>query len=144
MSVDTNNVLGIREVSHRRETLIAVIFFCVVRLPNFLALCIVASLDVASLGASVTITVVNPTFGLDAASSPTPSHRRYCRSRPVTNPVMPRRRQPHRTIAIAVPDPSPTPSHHAVTIAIPEVGATPSSRSIAGFHWRMVAVFWKM
>jgi hypothetical protein len=35
MSADTNNVSGIRGVSRRREMLIAVIFFCTVRLPNF-------------------------------------------------------------------------------------------------------------
>jgi hypothetical protein len=80
MSVDINNVSGIRGVLHRCETLIAVIFFCAVRLPNFPALCVIASLDVTSLSASIAITVINPTFGLDAAPSPTPSHRRYCRS----------------------------------------------------------------
>jgi hypothetical protein len=129
MSADTNSVSSIRGVLHRRETLIAVNFFCAVKLPNFSALYATASLDATSLGASIA--------SLDATLSPSPSSTPPSASTPC-------RCQPHRTVAIAVPDPSPTPSCRAFTIAVPEVGAAPSSQSITGFHWLMVAVFWKM
>jgi hypothetical protein len=123
-------------------------FFCAVRLPNFPALYAAASLDTASLGAprrhAVAVIVIKPTFGLDTALSPTLLHRHHRRSPTVANPIAPHRCQPRRTIAIAVPDPSPTPSRRAIAIAVPEVGAAPSSRSIAGFHWLMVAAIWKM
>jgi hypothetical protein len=93
MSADTNNVSGIRGVPCRRETLITVIFFCAIMLPNFPALYAATSLDTASL---------------DTTSSPSPS------STP-PSALTPHRRQPRRTIAIAVPDPLPTPSRRAVT-----------------------------
>jgi hypothetical protein len=124
MSADTNNISGIRGVLRRRKTLITV-FFCVTRLPNFPALYAAASLDAASV------------TSLDATSSPSPSS-----TPPSTS--MPRRRQPRHIVAITVLDPLPTPSHRAIAIAVPEVGVVPSSRSIVGFHWLMVAAFWKM
>jgi hypothetical protein len=74
-------------------------FFCVVRLPNFPALYAAASLDAASLGASVA--------SLDATPSPSPS------SAP-PSALMPCRRQLRRTVAIAIPDLSPTLSRRTI------------------------------
>jgi hypothetical protein len=144
MSVDPNSVSGIKGVTQRCETLIAMNFFCAVRLPNFPVLYVVASLDAASLGASVA--------SLDATPSPLS-----------TSPLslMPHRRQPCRTIAIVIPDPSPTPSRHAITNpvtpspspflthrqphhAMPSPFPRLEPRCQAGFHWLMVAAFWKM
>jgi hypothetical protein len=72
-------------------------FFCVVRLPNFPALYAAASLDAASLGASI--------FSLDATPSP---------SSTPPSASMPRHRQLRRTVAIAIPDLSPTLSRRAI------------------------------
>jgi hypothetical protein len=126
MSADTNNVSGIWGVPRQRETQIVVKKNCTVRLPNFPALYAAASLDTTSLSASVA--------SLDAtlSSSTPPSASMSCR------------RQPHRTVAIVVPDPSPTAMGHIIAITVPKVGATLSIQSIVGFQWLMVPAFWKM
>jgi hypothetical protein len=81
MSADTNNVSGIRGVLRRRETLIVKKFgFVASGYPIFPALYAAASLDAASLGASVA--------SLDARSSLSPS------STPPSASKL-RRRQPH-------------------------------------------------
>jgi hypothetical protein len=117
MSADTNNVSGIRGVTPLTQNPNHGEFFCcAIRLPKFPTLCAAASLntaylDATSLGASVT--------SLDATPSPSPSSNPPSAS-------MPHRRQPSRSVAIAFPDPPPTPSRHTVAIAVPKVGVASS------------------
>jgi hypothetical protein len=105
MSVDTNNVLGIRAVTHRRETLThGEILVCAVRLPNFPALYAVASV----------YTVPSTPPPLVPPPSPSTPHRRCHHHHPwVTLPLA-------STLLAVSPSSSPTlssspsltPSHH--------------------------------
>jgi hypothetical protein len=76
MSADTNNVSGIRGVPRRRETLITVKFgFAPSGCPIFPPSMPLLPWCLRHLPRrhTVAITVINPTFGLDAVLPPTPS-----------------------------------------------------------------------
>jgi hypothetical protein len=105
MSVDTNNVLGIRAVTHQRETLThGEILVCAVRLPNFPALYAVASV--------YTVPSTPPPL-VPPPSPSTPHHRCHHHHPWVTLPLA-------STLLAVSPSssptlsssPSPTPSHH--------------------------------
>jgi hypothetical protein len=120
MSVNTNNVSGIRGVTRRRKTLTHdEILVCTVRLPDFSAL-----YAATSLGVDTTSLYATPSMSFPSVPLPPPSTPRCCYHHHQPHPwaTLPSASTP----PVVSPSSSPTPSHRPRLLLRPRHSVLPA------------------